>query len=403
MSTELATPNVDVKTLATMAADAETRGKVVCKDSLKGDSPMLAQRDAAKAYAAMLKSPLVISTYGAEALSGLNNLVKTMFKDINAGEDPEVAKMIKGLGKRLDDIQHKYNAADPKFVAKYENMRGGFLGILGGAGAFWRSFLRDVKSIQSQIEDAEDVIANGLESTQLTIGNYETLYKENGAELNKVIYQIAVMEYIVDLATADIENSPKGEDFDSTEERGARADLVKNLSNRISAYKSRLFMGQTTSPQLRAQISLNIGLYSTIALTRDITFPMMLMVMIQMSELRKSQDKANQMEAFRNATNLAIQQFAVNASILVPEIEKAVSTPVLMARTVEVMRDAYIKQTEGVIAVLAEVAEQNAVLDDLYQSTQTVFNSQSDKVSDAIIDRAIAATHKLEISTKSLK
>jgi len=66
------------------------------------------------------------------------------------------------------------------------------------------------------------------------------------------------------------------------------------------------------------------------------------------------------------------------------------------------MRDAYIQQTESVIKVIDETAEQNAVLDDLYLSTAKVFNSQTDKVSDATIDRIVAATHKLEVSTATL-
>lgn len=400
---ELATiPDVKTGELAKLTGSSETRKQMVCKDMLRGDAPTQAKAEASKAYKLMLENPLVIATYGSEALSGLNAIVDRMFKDIKAGKDPEVAKMIKGLTKTLDDISHKYNAADPKFVAKYQEMSNGFLGFFGGAAAFWRMFLRDIKSIQMQIDDAENVIESNLVSAQHVISYYDELYKENDAELSKVIYQIAVMEYIVDIATQDVESIPSADDHDTTEERGQRADLIKNLQNRINAYKSRLFFGETASPQIRSQISLNIGLYGTVSITKDITFPTMKFVMVQMALLRESQDIAEQNNAFRDTLNQALQQYAVNASVIVPQIEAAVSRPVLLARTVEVMRDAFVAQTEGVIKVLADAEEQNAILEDLYQSTITVFNTQTDKVTDSIIDRAVEATRKLETSTKAL-
>lgn len=403
MSTDIATaPAASTGMLATLAASADTRKTLDCRTMLKGDSPRLAQAEAAKAYQAMLANPLVVATYGSEALDGLNELVKKQFKDINAGKDPEVAAMVKGLGKSLDDIAHKYNAADPKFIAKYENMHEGFMGIFGGLGAFWRAFLRDARSIQSQVESYERIIDKNMMDLQGIIGLYQELYRQNDAELVKVIFAIATMEYIVDIATKDVASIPEADDHDTTEERGIRADLIKNLENRIAAYKTRLFMGWTKSPQLRSEISANVGLYGTSGIVKEITFPAMLEVFIQIDRLHKSQDIAQQNDAFKATLNQAVQQLAVNASVIIPEIEKTVSMPILLARTIEVMRDAYIQQTEATIKVLDEAAKQNAILDDLYQSTATVFNSQSDKVSDAIIDRAIAATQKLEVSTKAL-
>jgi len=402
MSTQLAVPNVASKDLATIATTAETRQKLVCKDMLKGDTPQRAKADAERAYVAMIENPLVIATYGSDALSGLNALVEVMFKDIQAGKDEEVAKMLKTLDKRLSDIQHKYDAKNPQFVAKYENARKGFLGIFGGTAAFWRQFLRDVKSVQSLVENGKQVIANNLKESEGIISRYRELKNENAKELNNVIYTVAVMEYIVDVAVKDIENIPQGDDHDTSEARGERADLIKNLNNRISAYKSRLFMGWLKSPQLRSQISLNIGVYGTVTVTRDITFPMIMETMIQLYLLRKSKDIADMNDAFRQTLNESLQQFAVNASVIVPEIEKSVSAPLMAAQTIEVMRDAYIQQTESVIKVIDETAEQNAVLDDLYLSTAKVFNSQTDKVSDATIDRIVAATHKLEVSTATL-
>ena len=402
MSTQLAVPNVASKDLATIATTAETRQKLVCKDMLKGDTPQRAKADAERAYVAMIENPLVIATYGSDALSGLNALVEVMFKDIQAGKDEEVAKMLKTLDKRLSDIQHKYDAKNPQFVAKYENARKGFLGIFGGTAAFWRQFLRDVKSVQSLVENGKQVIANNLKESEGIISRYRELKNENAKELNNVIYTVAVMEYIVDVAVKDIENIPQGDDHDTSEARGERADLIKNLNNRISAYKSRLFMGWLKSPQLRSQISLNIGVYGTVTITRDITFPMIKEVMINIYLLRKSKDIADMNNAFRQTLNESLQQYAVNAAVIVPLIEESVSAPLMAAQTIEVMRDAYVQQTEAVIKVIDESAEQNAVLDDLYLSTSKVVNTQSDKVSDAIIDRAVAATRKLEVSTNTL-
>jgi hypothetical protein len=402
MNTDIATaPVVQTGALASLAASADTRKTLDCRTMLKGDSPKQAQAEAAKAYQTMLENPLIVATYGSDALSGLNDLIKRQFKEINAGKDPQVATMVKGLGKSLDQIAHKYNAADPKFIAKYENMHEGFLGIFGGIGAFWREFLRDARSIQSQIESYEQVIVKDMIDLQGIIALYQELYKQNDLELAKVIYAIATMEYIVDIATKDVTSIPVADDHDTTEERGVRGDLIKNLGNRISAYKTRLFLGWTKSPQLRSEISGNIGLYGTSSIVKEVAFPSMLEVFIGIDQLHKSQDIAERNNAYRATLNQALQQLAVNASIILPKIEKAVSMPILLAHSIGIMRDAYVAQTEATIKVLDEAAEQNAVLDDLYQSTATVFNSQSAKVTDAIIDQAIAATQKLEISTKT--
>lgn len=401
MSTVLATQTHT--SLANFATTAEDREKIVCKDMLRGNQSQVAQADAAKAYQAMLENPLVVATYGSEVLVGLNNLVKRMFKDIKAGKDQEVSKMIKELGANLDKTTRRYDAANPKFAAKYQDMSDGLFGIFGGAAAFWRKFMRDVQSIQSQVESAEQVIAHALISTEEIISYYTELYRENDIELDKVIYQIAVLEYIVEIASKDAPSDPTATDYDSSEERGQRADLIKNLQNRIGAFKSRLFMGWTKSPQLRSQISTNTSLHISFVSTRDITFTMMLEVMINIALLRRSQDMAEQMEEFRQMANVAIQQFAVNASIQIPMIEKAASVPILMAKTLEVMRDCYIVQTEGVIKVLEEAAEEAAVIEDLSVSTSQVFTDQNNKVSQSVIDRAVQTSLKLdEISTKTL-
>lgn len=403
MSTELApAPAVRLEGMASLAATPANRQQLICTDMVQGESLDAAHRDARNAYAAMLNNPLVIATYGEDALSGLNTLIKRLFGEINAGKDPEVARIVKGLTKSLDDISHKYDASDPKFVAKYGKTKGSFLGIFGGINAFWRTFLRDVTSIDAQIKHAEEALGTSLIEVERMTSYYHELYKENEAELKKVIYQIAVMELVVALATEDVETMPQGEDHDTSEARATRADLIKNLGNRISGYKSRLFMGWTTSPQIRSQISLNTGLYNTVSLTRQVTFPAMMQQMILIAQLHRAKDIASQTDSFRNAMNIAVQQYAVNAAVLVPEIEQSVSMPIMLAETIKVMRDEFVKQTEGVIRVLSESAEQNAVLDDLYQNTAQVFRSQSDKVSDAIIDRALAATRKLEVSTASL-
>ena len=66
------------------------------------------------------------------------------------------------------------------------------------------------------------------------------------------------------------------------------------------------------------------------------------------------------------------------------------------------MKDAYTRQVAGVLKVMEESAEEFAVLDGLYMDTAKTFRDETAKIDDATIDRAIAATHKLEISTASL-
>jgi len=400
MSTELTTrPNVKSGEIANFAATADMRQKLVCKDMLRGDSIKLARQEAESTYQAMLGNTLIIATFGSDVLTGLNDLVKKAFEDIKINKNSEIGKIVRTLGKTLDGVHHRYNTADPKFVAKYEQTRRGFLGIFGGTAAFWRQFMRDVRSIQSQVNSAESSLDQNLIEVADLIAYYQTKYEATDAELDGVIYKIAVMELIIDLAAEELESLPKGDDYDSSEARSKRADLIQNLTARISGYKTRLFMGWTDAPKTRANISLNIGIYSNIGLTKDVTLPLMLQTMIDIHELSRSQDMTEVNEAFRATLNQALQQYAEFAAVTVPLIVEANSRPILVAKTIEVMRDAYIRQTEGVLKAMEESDKQNAILDALYVDTAGTFRSESERVTDAVLDRVVKATHQLEIST----
>jgi uncharacterized protein YaaN involved in tellurite resistance len=399
-------PKVDLQPLTAAAlGPSANRQQLVCKNLLEGDTLAQAKAAAKQEYPAMLDNALRYAQFGNSALDGVNDLIDSLLDKVKLGDSPEAKKIIKTMSANLDGIRRKYDVSDPKIEAKYANMRDGAFSWLNGLDRFWRMILRDIKSMETQVDDASQRLQGHQSELTENVAMYDALYAENEKEIAKLIFTIAVMELIVDEAVADMETIPVGESGlgdRGGEQRAKRGDLINNLNVRIGNFKSRLFIAWATSPQVRTIQTLTISQLGQIDSLINIAVPSLKGILIQMTMLQRSKDAAGTAEVIKNTLNGALQQHAASTGVVLPLIANSANMPMVTVETINAVVTGYLTATDGIARAIQAGAEERSKLEDAMVTGKAAMENASANLTDAIVEQAISAAKPLEITTTVL-
>src|SRR5690606_11014875 len=147
---------------------------------------------------------------------------------------------------------------------RYEEWEDGFFKKLFRRGRnYIQELMADVKSVDSQLDDVARDLATRKQELLRNIGFLDQLYEENEAAVFNLIYVIAVMELIVEIAkeqAAAIPQDAPNSGNANAELKQRYADLILQMNVKIGEYKGRLFVAWSTSPQVRMMRVLNVGM-----------------------------------------------------------------------------------------------------------------------------------------------
>jgi len=380
---------------------------MVCKDMLSPERLQQARQIAAQEYPRMLQNTLVYANFGNDAVAAMNDLVSRVLDTVSRDELRAFEPVIKNLSKKLDSIARNYDVSDPKVLAKYEQSRGGFLSFFRGVRSFWKALERDIKSLQTQLEDARDELAERRELLSQNVATYDILYQQNRTDIQNLIFVIAAMELIRDIALEDAKNVVIS-DNDSfgdggDEERARRTELANNLDNRITDFKSRLYMAQRGGPQTRLVRSVDVASIGKNDAMTTHAVPLIQTFMIEMATLQRSRDAARVNDAVRNTLNTVIQQYAGAASVMIPEIMQSNNTTLLAAASVDALTTGFKATVDGMLKAIEAGIQERQKLNLTMTASAETMKAESIRLSDRTIELMEAAGQPEEITLQVLQ
>jgi len=388
--------------LAQFAANpVDVKTRLVCKDLLQGDTLAKAQAMANELYPQLKSSTQAYLTFGSGALEDMNALVDSLLKEIAPVTIPELKELMHDLNAGMRGIQKKYDVSDPEVREKYEHWKGGIGRFFGRAKTLLDLFLEDITSIERQLDKVEHECEGREQQLLENVGYYDRLYTENETTIDKVIFVIAVMEMIVDLAAKEIESIPDGDQ--SAGDRGSEnkaklAEFANNLQVKIGDYKGRLMIAWATAPQVRMMRSLSVGVAVKLDTLVDTTIPTMKLTLAQWRLMIQTGDAAELTQIVMEAGNEWAQAYARSASEVVPRIADAVQTPAITPQTITAMAQSIAKQADDIVSAMEAGDQRRAEMENEMNRALPVLRDANARVSDALINQVVgAATKPLEI------
>jgi len=381
----------------------QARKTLNCKDLLQGETRKRAEDEAVKVYAEMRENTQVFMTYGTQELDGVNVLYERLLHEIEPTKIPELTALTKKLNNEMRGIKRKYDVSDPKVREKYEEWKGGILRFVGRARTLAEMLMEDVTSIEKQIDHVGGTLRNRQYQLMKNVTYYDKLYDENEEEITKLIYVIAVMELIRDLAAKNaaaivVGDASMGDRQGETQ--ATLAEFAANMEIKIAEDKGRLFVAWATSPQVRMVRTLNVGLAERINELLCVTIPTMKGTIVQWELMMNTKDAADMSRAVQEASNEWLQAYAAAGAEVVPMIAEAVMMPTLTPQTVTAMADSLSKQSDGIIAAMENSHQRRLELDDAIMTAQSVMTNASKRVSDELLKHIVEVANKpLEIAT----
>src|SRR3989344_6721307 len=118
---------------------------------------------------------------------------------------PELSDAMRDLSRRMRGIGRRYDPSDPKNLEKYKKAKGRFLGIFRLGRTFFEELMADVRSLEQQFDWAEEKLEGKQELLLRNVAYFDQLYELNARAIDKLIYKIAVMELMRDLAAEQAE------------------------------------------------------------------------------------------------------------------------------------------------------------------------------------------------------
>lgn len=389
--------------LAQFAANpVEVKTRLVCKDLLQGDTLAQAQAMAEQMYPQMKSSTQAYLTFGSGALEDMNALVDSLLKEIAPVTIPELKELMHDLNAGMHGIQKKYDVSDPAVREKYEHWKGGIGRFFGHAKTLLDLFLEDITSIERQLDKVKRECAGREDQLLHNVGYYDRLYTENETTIDKVIFVIAVMEMIVDLAAHEIETIPVGDQAAGdrgSENRAKLAEFAQNLQVKIGDYKGRLMIAWATAPQVRMMRSLSVGVAVKLDTMIDTTIPSMKLTLAQWRLAIQTGDAAELTKLVTESGNEWVQAYFRSAGELVPKIADAVQTPALSPQTIAAMAQAIAKEADDIVTAMAAGDQRRAEMENAMNQALPVLRDANTRVSDALINQVVgAATKPLQIA-----
>lgn len=378
--------------LATVVRDPAQRRTLSCLALLQGEARQRVENEAPGLLDDMLANTQVLFTYGTAALKGVNDLVNRLLHEVEPTRIPELKQLARQLNDGMREIKSDYDISDPKVREKYEQWKGGLMRFFGRGKTLLEMLMEDVRSIEGQLDKIAGTLGDRQYQLLRNVGYYDELYEQNELEILELIYHIAVMERVRDLAAeraAAIEVGDASLGDRQGEQKAILAEFVSNMEIKIAEYKGRLFVAWSTSPQVRMMRTLNVGLAERINELICVTIPTMKATVLYWRMLIQTKEAAELSELVAQASNEWLVAYAEAGAVLVPQIAATIQQPTLAPQTVAAMADSISRQADGIVKAIEEGDARRAELDSAIIEAQGVMNAATGRVTDAAVNGVI--------------
>lgn len=392
-----------VDQLAPLAATADTRQQLVCRNLLQGNTVMQAKKEAADILPKMLDNTQVLAVFGTDALAAVNALNDRMLNERPPVDIPELREAMRNLSRTMRGIGKKYNPNDPHVLKRYQQLKGGLLSQLHLVKSFLQEFLDDVRSLQDQFKQTIQTLEGKQYQLLKNVVYYSEFYRLNEVEIAKLIYKIGVMEIVRDMA-ADQAKAIKIGDANLGDRAGERQaallEFVTLMENKIIAFKSRLWVAWAMAPQIRNMRAISVGISARIDQTIEITIPTMKDTIVVWFTLSEAEQAQQFNKAVEDTANQVMLLFAQATKAAVPALASAVATPALDPRVVVEWCESISAQADGMVAAIELGRKKRVELEQAMIQGKGVMDAATQRVNQARLNQVLDAAREtpLEIA-----
>jgi len=381
------------------ANPAAVKQQLMMRDALTPDQRQSAQAAAAKAYADIRVNSQVMVTFGSPATEEIDEVGRQLLRQVG-GEGIEV---IKGLLKDLNDgmrkIQRGYDVQNnPDARKRYERSKGRLKRWFNFGRDFLAMMIEDFQKFDTQLAKAEKKLAAEEGHMSTNFGYYEQLYKANQVAIDKLVYVIAQMEYIAEMAAQEAESITVDQSQPDwqrkREERDRLAQIAENMRIKAGDYKGIYFISIATAPQVRMSANQVLGVITKLDTVRTQTIGSMRRILAQWIMLIQSQD-AMALGSFVAEQNEGwTQRYFENAPELIQQIAEGVEKPVISPQTIQIMAKSLEDSSNALVAAIDKGSQDRQAVDDAIRTALSQINAAGAKVSDETIKTVLGSVLK---------
>jgi uncharacterized protein YaaN involved in tellurite resistance len=379
------------------AADpAATKQALMMRDALTPEQQNAAKKEAAQSYAAMKSNPQVIVSYGSQATAEVDDVGKQMLRQLGGERLDVVKQMLKELNDGMRRIQRGYDVKNSQEARqKYEAASGKVTRLLHLGKDFLSMMIEEFQKFDNQLDGVAKKLDSEEQQQQRNLGFYNELYKANQKAIDKLVFVIAVMEYIAELAAAEAQSIEVNENQPDwqrkREERDRIAQIAENMQVKAGDFKGIYFLSLASAPQVRITANQVLGVISKLETVKTQTIGAMRRILAQYIMLVQSQG-AMALADFVAQTNEAwTQTYFENAPELIAQIAQGVEKPVIGPDTIAIMAKSLEDSSNELVAAIQEGQQARLAVNDAIRAALPQINAAGARVSDETIRQVLGS------------
>lgn len=403
-------PTLDTAANTALAVAAEkptTVKSLACVSLLQGETLERARTEAAKLFPDMLENTNLFMAYGTAEMKGVNDLNARVLDEIAGHAPKEVVDAVKNMSVQMLRLRRKWDPTDPDNMKFYTQLAGdtGFITKLWRRGrTAFDLLVLDIQDVNTQINKLSEDLDERKKGVLRSIAYYDEMYELNEQEIGKLIYAIAVMELIRDLAADAAKNVKVGDASlgdRGGEEQARYAEFAQSMGQKIGEYKGRLFIAWSLSPRVRTSRSVTVQLAENVNEMICVAIPTMRNALVDWITLAESNEASQAAEIVKQTMNEFLVAGAAAQAQILPVIAERVSTPSLKPESVSAMANYFVQCVDGMITAYQHGEEQERALEAAISEALPIMADARKKLADDQVQRVIskATEQPLEIAT----
>ncbi len=361
-------------------------------DLLQGKTLESARKRAAELYPKMRGNSNILLDYGLGTKDQYKRIIEQILRETKGVDTPEMHEYLNLLNRELKGLKVKYDPADPKVLEKYKQGKKKILGIFRAGKTMLMCLAEDIQKAETKINKAEKAFTGLASRSKQNMALVEQLCEELDKTINLIIYDIAVLQLVHELAQKDLNEIVVGD-----ASKGDRGEIEKteltqfafNVQGRVNSYKDRYFMAVASLQRNSLSKVSDFGLASML---QDLSTDGITNMKEQLAEWRRiaiTRESTAAIESgkdFLNKSQAGLSTASMEATV---DATRVISEPVLRAETIAQMVQDRIATIDGMIAAIEQGDRLHEERDRVFAESQQAMSAAEERLSESMMKRAL--------------
>lgn len=367
-----------------------------CRASLSDKQKQEVKTIAQQQLALFKKERTRLSTFGDNAMVGLNATVTQILQQQGNLQIPDIERITKEMAKAVADFRRKYKDADPRLMEAMEKFVDSIRGLFQAGNRFFRELQIDSQSTVERLDGVAAKLVTNKQQLDRNVFLCDDLYAKNEEGLSNLIGTIAIMEQVEEYLTdeigvlqSELNATANDNSVDRRKKQEAAETLLEmqsELTTRRTEFVSRLFVAWATAPQIRNLRKVSNSLSQRLHLLVTLTIPVMKLTIAQWGMQLQAVEGSRVADLVATANEDALLEFAQSSSEVIPALALAAEKPSVKPETIFALADSVVAQNEGLVHAVKEGQRMRTELESAVTQSVRAINESTTKTQAEIID-----------------